>query len=57
MDTNERLFARTKDGEVHEVEALTFAHTDEDGATFGGGSVVLVFTDGTRALARECEEV
>lgn len=54
---NERMFAKTRDGEIHEVASLVFAYTDEDADGFGGGAVVLVFTDGTRALARECEEV
>ena len=54
---DEQLFARTRDGQVHEVAALQFAHTDEEAQGFGAGAVVLVFTDGTRALARECEQV
>ena len=49
------LFARTNDGIVREVAGLEFARTNPNDET--EGAVVLTFTDGTRQLARECEQV
>jgi formylmethanofuran dehydrogenase subunit E-like metal-binding protein len=51
----DKLFARTNDGQLHEVVGLEFARTNPQDET--EGAVVLTFADGTRQLARECEQV
>jgi len=51
----DKLSARLVDGTTREVQTLEFARTNDD--DFSEGAVVLNFTDGTRALARECTQV
>jgi hypothetical protein len=50
LDNQTPTHAKTRDGKIRKIASLEFASTDE-----GEGAVVLTFTDGTRALARECE--